>query len=95
MVRELLARLYGVDADRVTAHIEALLDRHGRRPPSGGVTWDQTDVWLITYADQFQRRSEAPLSTLRAFMAEQLDWLGVALNAQGLAGERGPPRADP
>ena len=38
----------------------------------GGALWDEHDVWLITYADQFQRTDEPPLQTLHDFYRRRL-----------------------
>ena len=73
--RDLVSQLYPSEARAVLREVEALLDRHGRRRPSGAAPWDEGDAWLITYADQFQQPGEPPLRTLRAFLADHLDWL--------------------
>ncbi len=71
---QLLEELYGrATAGRVAADLEALLDRHGRRPPSGRPAWDASDAWLITYADQFQAPGERPLQTLDRFIGTHLE----------------------
>ena len=60
--RTLLGALYDEEhADDIAADLDALLDRHGRREPSGQEPWDENDAWLITYADQFQRSGEPQL----------------------------------
>ncbi len=72
--RLLVGELYGEErADEVAADLEALLERHGRRPPSGESAWDERDAWLITYADQFQAPGERPLRTLERVVAAHLE----------------------
>jgi len=67
-----LVDLYGAgEAASLTPRVEAML-----RDPGAAATdeplWDEHDVWLITYPDQFQRRGEPPLVTLRRFYLDHL-----------------------
>jgi sucrose phosphorylase len=69
--RRLLDQIYGSStAEAITPRLEGILSRHGFGPAEP--TWDQNDVWLITYADQFQRAGEAPLVTLHDFYRRHL-----------------------
>ncbi len=75
----LLAQLYGDDAPAVGARIDDLVARRRRptvatAPVPGGAAWSSDDVWLITYADQFQRDGEAPLRTLADVVDRRVAW---------------------
>lgn len=72
-VRARLGRLYGEPrAGDLLERLGKTLE--GRRPHTrSGPRWDQTDNLLITYGDMVQRDGEAPLATLRRFLAERLD----------------------
>ena len=70
----LLESLYEDAAVAVSGRLEAILatatQELGHQPrPS---LWDEGDVWLITYADQFQRSGERPLETLRSVLNNEL-----------------------
>ncbi|MGH1502653.1 MAG: sugar phosphorylase [Acidimicrobiales bacterium] len=76
----LLALLYGDDAPAVGARIDHLVARRRRpaegvAPVPGGAVWSSDDVWLITYADQFQRPGEPPLRTLADIVDRHLEWV--------------------
>ncbi len=71
----LLDRLYGeTAAGDIAGRVEDLLRDHGRAT-EGNDLWTESDVWLITYPDQFQQDDERPLQTLPSFVAETADWL--------------------
>ncbi|MDH5519608.1 MAG: alpha-amylase family glycosyl hydrolase, partial [Acidimicrobiia bacterium] len=84
--REIRRRLIGSvysdsdrgNAEQVVTAVEDLLSRHLREPGTSASTdelagcWSQDDVWLITYADQFQSDGEAPLATLDRVLNEQM-----------------------
>jgi sucrose phosphorylase len=70
--RDRLVDLYGAgDAASVAPRVEAMLLDHGASQVDEPL-WDEHDVWLITYPDQFQRRGEPPLVTLRRFYLDHL-----------------------
>ncbi|MFQ5968663.1 MAG: alpha-amylase family glycosyl hydrolase, partial [Acidimicrobiia bacterium] len=71
---DLLRRLYGDVAERVAVQVEDLVTRH-RRQAAAAAQWDETDAWLITYADQFREPHTPPLQTLRRFMTRHTPWL--------------------
>ncbi len=72
--RRLVADLYGDDrAGAIADRLEALLDRHGRRAPTGGSPWSERDAWLITYGDQIRAPGEPPLRTLDRFLRGHLE----------------------
>jgi len=67
-----LVDLYGaVEAASLTPRVEAMLRDPGAAAMDEPL-WDEHDVWLITYPDQFQRRGEPPLVTLRRFYLDHL-----------------------
>ncbi len=74
--RSLLGELYPGRVEKVADQIDALVAARSSRvsPSSDGAAtaWSEDDVWLITYADQFQRSGEAPLRTLDGFLAGPL-----------------------
>ncbi len=69
-IRQRLRRLYPADqVDPCLARIESLLQDYGPRLASGTrQSWDQTDVVLITYADQFRQEHQRPLQSLHEFL---------------------------
>lgn len=68
----LLAALYGSSrVAALSAEVETLLDRH-RPPRAAGVPWSERDLWLITYADQFQQPGRVPLEALHHFLSRHL-----------------------
>jgi sucrose phosphorylase len=70
--RDRLVDLYGAgEAASLAPRVEALLLAHGAEPVDEPM-WDEHDVWLITYPDQFQRRGEPQLVTLRRFYRDHL-----------------------
>jgi sucrose phosphorylase len=76
-VRERLAQLYGeTDAPRLAQRLSVLADRYARslrgRYRLGNGLWDQQDVVLITYGDMVFAAGEAPLASLRRFLAQRL-----------------------
>ncbi|NBC48060.1 MAG: alpha-amylase [Gammaproteobacteria bacterium] len=77
-IRGRLRRLYGEDAlDALMERLQLIIGRYGVGadcPPeaAGCAPWDQTDAVLITYADMVSANHEAPLATLRRFLAEQV-----------------------
>lgn len=67
----LIAEVYGSGrAPHIASRINEIIDTHPRR--GSGTHWDQDDVWLITYADHFQREGERPLRTLLEFYRSEL-----------------------
>jgi len=67
-MRRKLAALYGDDAaDAVLAQLLDLLPDHPAPRPAESFNLSEQDVILITYGDQLQRASEAPLQTLHHF----------------------------
>lgn len=67
-----LVDLYGAgEAASAAPRVEAMLLAH-RAAPLDDPLWDEHDVWLITYPDQFQRRGEPPLVTLHRFYLDHL-----------------------
>ncbi len=70
--KALLASLYGSSkAAALSAEVDRLLERH-RPPRTAGVPWTERDLWLITYADQFQQPGQVPLETLHRFLDRHL-----------------------
>ncbi len=70
--RDRLVDLYGAgEAASLAPRVEAMLGAR-RAPAMDEPLWDEHDVWLITYPDQFQRRGEPPLLTLRRFYLDHL-----------------------
>lgn len=68
---QLLTAIYGsATAQAVLDRLESMLGRHAGDQRNS--LWDQRDVWLITYADQFQRADQAPLQTLEDFYGRRL-----------------------
>ena len=71
-IRRSLDALYPPDAAALTYRkIELLLEQFTAspdRPPPRSRLFDETDVVLITYADQIQEPGRAPLATLRDFL---------------------------
>lgn len=71
--KSLLTSLYGPEvAARTSPGVDAMLRRHQQPRSTTAVSWDQTDAWLITYPDQFQRQGESNLETLRQFHRTRL-----------------------
>jgi glucosylglycerate phosphorylase len=75
-LRAHLRRLYPSEAaERTYDELCALLDRHwpaiDRWERKEG-DFDETDVVLITYADQIHQTGETPLATLRRFLVERV-----------------------
>lgn len=71
-LREKLARLYPQhDTDALLARFLALVDNPAA-PPADSLALSERDVMLITYGDQVHARDEAPLATLRRFLAQTL-----------------------
>jgi sucrose phosphorylase len=73
--RVLLERLYGEGHEAVAADVEALIAEQPGTPRPSGAPWDERDLWLITYADQFQSPGEAPLRTMERFLEASLRWV--------------------
>jgi sucrose phosphorylase len=76
-VRERLGQLYGeVEAPRLAQRLSVLAERYARslrsRYRPGDSLWDQRDVVLITYGDMVYAAGEAPLVSLRRFLAQRL-----------------------
>ena len=73
---DLLSVVYPDDADLV-GRVDALLQRYQPDPRENrGTRWSEADLWLITYADQFGRRDQPPLRSLRDFyLAHLSDWI--------------------
>lgn len=70
--RAILTLLYGeTEAKLMAPRVEELISKYARRR-TGEQLWDESDVWVITYPDQFTRVGEAPLATLREFMNRHL-----------------------
>jgi sucrose phosphorylase len=70
--RDRLVDLYGSgEAGTLAPRVEAMLRAHSAEALDEPL-WDEHDVWLITYPDQFQRRGEPPLVTLRRFYLDHL-----------------------
>lgn len=67
----ILRFLYGPKGPGVATRLEGILDAH-RSHRTANPFWDETDAWLITYPDQFQRRDEPPLRTLLRFFEANL-----------------------
>ena len=68
----LLESLYGTENAAATAsRIEEMISdsRRGRTRPH---LWDQADTWVISYPDQFHRKGEHPLASLRRFFDSHL-----------------------
>jgi len=42
------------------------------KPPEHSNTWDQSDIFVITYGDSVQKEGEEPLKTLHQFLDEKL-----------------------
>lgn len=59
-------------AGRLAARCERFSREHPGLREAYGELFDESDVVLITYADQLQEPGQAPLSTLRRFIAEHL-----------------------
>jgi sucrose phosphorylase len=80
LVTRLEQHLGSIYGDRVPHRPLALelcqlmdFDRQLEAPGTHANLWDQGDVALITYGDSVKREGEAPLTTLLAFMRDQLD----------------------
>ena len=73
--RILLERLYGEQSEAVAADIERLIAARPDPPVAAPPAWDERDVWLITYADQFQSPGEVPLRTMERFLDAHLEWV--------------------
>ena len=74
--RRLLHYLYGDEAPAIGTEIDSVLARHRGGTREATEPWSERDVWLITYADQFQEPGVAPLRTLDTFFARHLSpWL--------------------
>lgn len=73
--RVLLERLYGEGHEAVATDVEALIAEQPGTPGATGTPWDERDLWLITYADQFQSPGETPLRTLERFLEARLRWV--------------------
>ena len=73
--RVLLERLYGEGHEAVAADVEALIAEQPGPPGTTGTPWDERDLWLITYADQFRSPGETPLRTMERFLDARLRWI--------------------
>lgn len=73
-IRRRLKRLYGNQADSLMERYYALLGRYGigLDMPGKAQRWDETDAYLISYADNLQQPGEAPLKTLHQFCSQRL-----------------------
>jgi glycosidase len=80
-IRDRLARLYGeAELPRLLQRLELLVGRYGVGAhcldPQAVQTrcrgWDERDVVLITYGDMVRADGEAPLATLRRFLASRV-----------------------
>lgn len=80
-VRGRLARLYGeAELPRLLLRLELLVGRYGvgahcldpEAPRARCRGWDQRDAVLIAYGDMVRTNGEAPLRTLRGFLAEHV-----------------------
>jgi glucosylglycerate phosphorylase len=75
-IRQHLEAIYPPgDADRAEAGLLPLLDAYAREHPAPEVRaepFDETDVVLITYADQIHEPGTAPLQSLRRFIHDHL-----------------------
>ncbi|HHC08961.1 MAG TPA: DUF3459 domain-containing protein [Actinobacteria bacterium] len=73
--RRLLERIYGPEvAAELVGPLERLIDEE---PSTAGrrTGWDETDVWLIAYPDQFRRPGDPPLRVLDEFHGARLSFL--------------------
>jgi glycosidase len=86
-IRSRLARLYGeAELPRLLQRLELLVGRYGvgahcldpEAPRARCRGWDQRDAVLITYGDMVRTNGEAPLRTLRRFLAK---YVGDAVTA--------------
>ena len=71
-LQPLLETMYAPSAAKdCLEKLGTLLEAYAPRiPPQRKSGWDEQDVVLITYGDQIRRQGEAPLATLRHFLAE-------------------------
>lgn len=75
-----LAKLYGDQAAAVHAEVIRLVEHYrselGSSDPTSSEPWDQSDVVLITYADQLRQAGKSPLAALSDWLEQtQLDEL--------------------
>ena len=64
-----LENLYGSLAELYLSKIVDLIQKYSVDNPSES-GWNQNDVVLISYGDQIETDSEAPLATLHKFLTE-------------------------
>jgi glycosidase len=71
-MRARLDRLYPGRATEILAALtRRIVNRRKQIPPTGHGHWDETDVLLITYADQVRSDESHPLDTLARFFEEE------------------------
>ena len=64
-----LEKLYGeARAPEVLLKLEALIEAYRDNIPAQSEAWDQTDTFLITYADSLRDEHHSPLQCLRQFL---------------------------
>ncbi|MDH3301018.1 MAG: alpha-amylase family glycosyl hydrolase [Acidimicrobiia bacterium] len=76
----LLQSVLGETTGRIAAAaVEEVVDRHRHHRSTVEASekgrfgeWSHHDIWLITYADQFQAPGERPLATLNRILADEL-----------------------
>lgn len=71
-LRPRLEFLYGDRADSIAADIDSLVDEYSQDNTANPVVepWDESDVVLITYADQLREDGKTPLAALRDWLAD-------------------------
>ena len=70
-----VTKVYGAEnADSITESIfqTARLKDEARVDTKRANKWDETDTYVITYADSIQQEGEAPLKTLHQFLNDNL-----------------------
>ena len=70
--QRLIEGLYGKERHgEIESIVANLLSKH-RTPASSTSRWDESDIWVITYPDQFREPGNAPLATLLRFANDNL-----------------------
>lgn len=65
-LRKRLSRLYAEDVvDSLAARIEARVQQTQQRKLTRKDQWDEKDIVLITYGDQFKEESQKTLTTFK------------------------------